>query len=48
MKWNNNSNISLQKIAIIVLIFRIGMGFAEDHRSLVIKSYTSNHIEVAY
>ena len=37
-----------QKIAITVLIFRIRMGFAEDHGSLVIKSHTSNHIEVAY
>ena len=48
MKKNNNSNNYLQKITIIVLIFRIGMGFAEDHRSLVIKSYTLNRIEVAY
>ena len=31
-----------------VLICRIGMGFTEDHESLVIKSHTSNHIEVAY
>ena len=48
MKWNNNSNNCLQKIAIVVLIFRIGMRFVEDHGSLAIKSHTSNHIEVAY
>ena len=45
---DNNSNNCLQKFTIIVLIFRIGMGFAEDHGSLVIKPNTSNHIEVAY
>ena len=48
MKSNNNSNNCLQKITIIVLILRIGMGFAEDHGSILIKSHTSNHIEVAY
>ena len=31
-----------------VLIHRIGMGFTEDHESLVIKSHTSSHIEVEY
>ena len=31
-----------------VLICRIGMGFTEDHESLVIKSHTSNYIEVVY
>ena len=51
---NNNNNkiivpmIAYKEITIIVLIFSIGMGFAEDHASLVIKSHTSNHIEVAY
>ena len=48
MKYNNNSNNGLQKIIIIVLIFRIGIGFTEDHESLIIKSHTSNHVEVAY
>ena len=48
MKQNNGFNNYLQKITIIVLIFRIGMGFAEDHGSLVSKSHTSNDIEVAY
>ena len=48
MKKKNNSNNCLQKITIIVLIFRIGMAFAKDHGSPVIKSHTSNHIEVAY
>ena len=31
-----------------VLICRIGIGFTEDHESLVIKSHTSNPIEAAY
>ena len=31
-----------------VLICRIGMGFTEDHESLVINSHTSNHKEVTY
>ena len=48
MKYNNSSNNGLQKIIIIVLIFRIGIGFTEDHESLIIKSDTSNNIEVAY
>ena len=48
MKLNNNSNNCLQKFTIIVLIFRTGMRFAEDHGSLVIKFHTSNHIVVAY
>ena len=47
MKWNKNSNNCLQMIT-IVLIFRIGMGFPKDHGSLVIKSHTSNDIQVAY
>ena len=41
--WKKNSNNCLQKFTIIVSIFRIGMGFGEDHESLVIKSHTSNH-----
>ena len=45
---NNSSNNCLQKVTKIVLIFRLGMGFAEDHGSLVIKSHISNHIEGAY
>ena len=51
---NNNNEIiapiiTYKEITIIVLIFRIEMGFAEDHGSLVIKSHiSSNHIEVAY
>ena len=45
---NNNNNNCLQKITISALIFRIGMGLAEGHGSLVIKSHTSNHIEVSY
>ena len=48
MTLDNNSNNCLQKLPIIVLIFKIGMGFAENHESLAIKSHTSNHIEVAY
>ena len=45
---NNNNNSCIQKITIIFLIFRIGMGFSEDHESLVIKPHASSHIEVAY
>ena len=45
---NNNNNSWIQKITIIFLIFRIGMGFSEDHESLVIKPHASSHIEVAY
>ena len=48
MKKKNNSNNCVQKFTIILLTFRIGMRFAEDHGSLVIKSHTSDHIEVAY
>ena len=36
------------KFTIIVSIFKIGMGFTEDHESLVIISHTSSHIKVAY
>ena len=40
--------IIAKEVVYNVLIPRIGMGFAEEHESLVIKSHTSNHIEVAY
>ena len=46
-EWNWIILIPAKKVY-NVLICRIGMGFTEDHESLVIKSYTSNHIEVAY
>ena len=46
MEQNNNSNNCLQKYTIIVLICRIGMGFAEDHESFAIKFNPKNNIDV--
>ena len=46
MEQNNNSNNCLQKYTIIVLICRIGVGFAEDHESFAIKFNPKNNIDV--
>ena len=54
MKKRKKNRIIILIIVLIIakkvyhaLICRIGMGFTEDHESLVIKSHTSN-VEVAY
>ena len=46
-KNNNNSNNFLQTCTITVSIFKIGMGFPEDHYQ-IIKAHMSNHVKVAY
>ena len=47
-EWNRIIIPITAKKVYIVLISRLGMGFTKDYESLVIKSPTSNHIEVAY
>ena len=40
-EWNRMIILIIAKKVYSVLICRIGMGFTEDHESLVIKSYRS-------
>ena len=47
-EWNRIMILIIAKKVYNVLICRIGIGLAEDHESLVIKYYTSNHTEVSY
>ena len=43
-EWNRIMILIIAKKVYNVLICRIGIGLAEDHESLVIKYYTSNHV----
>ena len=46
-KFEKPSKNCLQKFTIVVSIFKMGIGFAEDHEKSVIKSHTSNYTKVS-